>query len=650
MKLSIVKYTLAIIGLFSVTSCTDYLDNAPDDILTLEMVFNSKNRTEEWLAGIYDGIPDPYTPMMRNYDAYADDFSPSQDWRAFADWDCIDKILGNWTPQSEWKGNFWGDFPVRIRSAYIFINNVKALPEQQVYQEDVDNMKAEARFLIAYYYYLLVNTYGAIPLQTWLTDMNAPTEEILIGQTPYDEVINWLDTEFQEVAKQLPAVYTEDRNYGHATSIMALAIRARMLLFAASPLVNGNDDPDYAAYQNNKGQNIFNSTYDPTKWERAVKACKELIDEAEKNGYHLYYEYNEDGSIDPFMSYSNMCYKEFNQGNKEILFPRPDVSADLYSQHAVPRGSRGQGGLGVTQELVDAFFMSNGLPAITGYEPNGEPIINQASGYNESGFSTEPDVRKTKWIEGDKDAKSSNTENTVAPAGTFNMYVNREPRFYVSVLYNGAWYRQDSRYVDFYYMGEDGRPASGSLWDAPQTGYLLRKRVHPETNILNYTIPYRPGIICRLAEAYLNYAEALNEWDPSQKDEILKYVNLVRERAGIPQYGTGKDSNGFDKIPAPSDQAAMREAIHRERRVEFNCEYAIRFDDIRRWKQIDILRGDYYGMNKFGTEKSCDKNNENAYFKRRVEITRAFSEKNYWFPIHQNQLDKNPNLRQLPKW
>ena len=345
-----------------------------------------------------------------------------------------------------------------------------------------------------------------------------------------------------------------------------------------------------------------------------------------------------------------MCYKEFNQGNKEILFARPDVSYDLYSQHSVPRGSRGQGGLGVTQELVDAFFMSNGLPAITGYEPNGEPIINRASGYNESGFSTQPDVRKTKWIEGDKDAKESNAENTVAPAGTFNMYVNREPRFYVSVLYNGAWYRQSSRYVDFYYEGEDGRPASGSLWDAPQTGYLLRKRVHPETNILNYSIPYRPGIICRLAEAYLNYAEALNEWAPEQTDEILKYVNLVRERAGIPQYGTGKDSNGLDKIPAPADQTAMREAIRRERRVEFNCEYAIRFDDIRRWKQIDILRGDFYGMNKFGTEKSCDKNNENAYFKRRVEITRAFSEKNYWFPIHQNQLDKNPNLRQLPKW
>lgn len=356
-------------------------------------------------------------------------------------------------------------------------------------------MKAEARFLIAYYYYLLVNTYGAIPFQTSLVDMNDPIDKILIGQTPYDQIIDWLDKEFKAVSELLPPSYTEERKYGRATSVMALAIRARMLLFAASPLVNGNDDPDYAAYTNNKGEAIFNSTYDPKKWERAVNACKDLLTEAEGNGYALYKEYNGDGSIDPFMSYSNMCYKEFNQGNKEILFARPDVSYDLYSQHSVPRGSRGQGGLGVTQELVDAFFMSNGLPAITGYEPNGEPIINRASGYNESGFSTQPDVRKTKWVEGDKDAKESNAENTVAPAGTFNMYVNREPRFYVSVLYNGAWYRQSSRYVDFYYEGEDGRPASGSLWDAPQTGYLLRKRVHPETNILNYSIPYRPGII-----------------------------------------------------------------------------------------------------------------------------------------------------------
>lgn len=645
MKKNIIKY-LAVGTLLSLTatSCADYLDNAPDDILTEEMVFNSKNRTEEWLANIYNGIPDPYTPMMRNYDAYADDFSPSQDWRAFADWDCIDKILGNWNPQSNWNGNFWGDLPIRIREAYKFIENVKALPDQYLYQEEVDNMKAEARFLIAYYYYLLVNTYGAIPLQTWLTDVNGSMEEVLIGQTPYDDVIDWIDGELKAVAEILPPFYSEDRYYGRATSVMALAVRARMLLFAASPLVNGNPDPDYAAFTNDKGEHIFNSTYDASKWDRAVSACRELITLCERNGYELYKEYNSDGSIDPFMSYSNMCYVEFNQGNKEILFARPSCSVDLYSQHAVPRGSNGQGGLGVTQELVDAFFMANGLPAILGYNPDGSPIINPESGYSEQGFSTTDDIRATKWIEGDASAKKTNMNNIVVPKNTFNMYVNREPRFYVSVLFNEAYYRQSDRKVDFFYLGVDGRPETGSLWDAPQTGYLLRKRVHPETNVLNYVMPYRPGILFRLAEAYLNYAEALNESQPGHPD-IVKYLNLVRERAGIPQYGSGTGM-----IPVPQGQDEMREAIRRERRVEFNCEYAIRFDDIRRWKQIDILRGDFYGMNKFGTEKSSDPYNEKAYYKRRVEITRAFSEKNYWFPIHQNQLDKNPNLRQLPKW
>lgn len=654
MKKNIAKYLIAGLGLLATsTSCSDYLDNAPDDILTQEMVFNSKNRTEEWLAGIYNGIPDPYTPMMRNYDAYADDFSPSQDWRQFTDWDCIDKILGNWNPQSSWNGNFWGDLPVRIRQGYIFLNNVKALPAQYLYQDEVDNMKAEVRFLIAYYYYLLVNTYGAIPLQTWLTDINDTTDDILIGQNPYDDVIKWIDEELKAVSKLLPAVYTEDRYYGRATSVMALAIRARMLLFAASPLVNGNDDPDYANFKNNKGQNIFNSTYDPSKWTRAVEACRDLITECERNGYELYKEYNTDGSIDPFMSYSNMCYKEFNQGNKEILFARPDCSFDLMLQHAVPRGSKGQGGNGVTQELVDAFFMDNGLPPILGYtestdaegNPVKVPIINPESGYTEKGFSTEDDIRTTKWIEGDKSASVGNARNIVAPKGLYNMYVHREPRFYVSVLFNEAYYRQSDRKVDFFYGGVDGIESTDkSPWDAPQTGYLLRKRVHPETNPLNGVMPYRPGIICRLAEAYLNYAEALNEANPGNPD-ILKYLNLVRERAGIPQYGSEEGM-----IAAPANQDDMRDAIRRERRVEFNCEYAIRFDDIRRWKQISLLRGNFDGMNKYGTDKSADPNNKKAYYKRRCEIIRAFSEKNYWFPIHQNQLDKNSNLRQLPKW
>ncbi|MDD2996066.1 MAG: RagB/SusD family nutrient uptake outer membrane protein [Paludibacter sp.] len=644
MKNNILKYTVFLfILIFTVPSC-DFLDNAPDGEITLEMIFNDKNRTEEWLAAIYSEVPDPYTHMMKNYDAYADDYSPSAGWEPF-DWDVISKIKGNWNSESPWNGNFWGNLPVRIRSAYIFINNVKPLPDQLVYEKDVQIMKAEARFLIAYYYYLLVNTYGAIPLQTWLSYFDESTDALMIGQTPYDQAINWIDNELKEVAKILPPKYLEPRLYGRATSVMAQAVRARMLLFAASPLVNGNTDPDYANFVNDKDEKIFNSVYDAQKWKRAVDANKELIDLAEANGYKLYVELNDDGTIDPFLSYCNMSFVEFHQGNTEILFPRPSTDYSYMEGHAAPRGSQGQGGLGVTQSLVDAFFMNNGLPAISGYDAARKAIINTVSGYKEKGFSVVPDRRKTKWIEGSPDASAAQEVNTVVPAGTFNMYVNREARFYVSVYFNGAWYKESNRYLDFYRGGVDGGPLTGSVWDAPQNGYLLRKRMHPRTNIKNGTRPYRPGILYRLAEAYLNYAEALNEWDPAQTTEILTYVNKVRERAGIPTYGSG-----VDQIPAPSGQEAMREAIRRERRVEFNCEYAIRYDDIRRWKQMDLLKGDFDGMNFDGTKKSDNEADPLSYYFRKVYITRAFSDKNYWIPIHQNQLDKNPNLRQIPKW
>lgn len=641
MKLNIIKYILLVLVVFSANSCSDFLDKSPDDELTMEMIFTDKTRTEDWLAGIYNGIPDPYMPMLKNYDAYADDVSPSAGWEQYS-WDCIGKIKGNWNSESGWDGDFWGGLPKRIRAGYLFIENVRPLPEQLVPASEVELMKAESRFLIAYYYYLLVNTYGSIPLQTWLSNFTDSADELMIGQNPYDEVINWIEKELLEVAKILPPYYTESHKYGRATSVMCYAVRARMLLFAASPLVNGN--PDYTGYVNNKGEEVFNSTFDASKWVRATNACKELINLAESNGHKLYYEYNDDGTIDPFMSYSNMSYVEFGRGNKEILFARPKSDYSGYSAHAMPRGMRGNGGLGVTQSLVDAFFMSNGLPAITGHRADGSPIINTASGYTESGFTTTDDRRKTKWGEGaEGENTSKNPEKIVVPSGIYNMYANREPRFYVSVLFNDAWHTIGKRKVNFYMNGLDGGPTH----DAPQNGYLLRKRVHPETNTITNPNqhPYRPGILYRLGEAYLNYAEALNESDPSKTTEILKYLNRIRERAGVPAYGSGAN-----QIPAPNNQDEMRIAIKRERRVEMNCEYAVRYDDIRRWKEIDLLKGDFYGMNYYGTKQSDDVNDNDAFYVRKPYITRAFEKKNYWIPIHQNQIDKNPNLEQLPFW
>ena len=602
------------------TSCVDYLDKESDTELTLPMVFEDKTRIEGWLANVYSHVPDPYWGYARKlgWDILSDDMTASERWRQW-DWKVIPMLLGEWTPSTDWDGNYWARLPQLIREANIFIENVHPLPEQGISATEVTYMKAEMRFMIAYYYYLLSNTYGPVPFKP---NYIAPTDfnlaDLMEGQRPYYEVVDWVDKELQEVAKILPAKYTEARKYGRATSIMCLAVRARMLLFAASPLVNGN--PDYANHKNKDGENLFSTTEDKSKWAYAAQACKELIDAAEAAGHKLYTENNPDGTIDPFMSYQNLFLTRYDEGNTEILFARPGGSEyGEYEKHATPAASGGSGGLGVTQSLVDAFFTENGLP------------INDDSEYVESGFSGSDETRdNTVW---DTEVNGG----AITKSGTYKMYCNREPRFYITVSYNNSYFTQEKRLFDFF----NGKKDNPHTHDAPQNGYLIRKKISPDLNVKQGTYKYRPGIVYRLGEAYLNYAEALNESDPGNGD-ILVYLNKIRERAGIRQYTTGATDENYIHVDL-NDQAEMRKLIRAERRVELSCE-GIRYDDLRRWKEAEnVLNGDFYGMNFSGKDPS-------SFYVRTPYLKRVYKKAYYWFPIHQSEMDKNDKLVQSPYW
>lgn len=601
------------------TSCVDYLDKESDTELTLPMVFEDKTRIEGWLANVYSHVPDPYWGYARKlgWDILSDDMTASERWRQW-DWKVIPMLLGEWTPSTDWDGNYWARLPQLIREANIFIENVHPLPDQGISATEVTYMKAEMRFMIAYYYYLLSNTYGPVPFKP---NYIAPTDfnlaDLMEGQRPYYEVVDWVDKELQEVAKILPPKYTEARKYGRATSIMCLAVRARMLLFAASPLVNGN--PDYANHKNKDGENLFSTTADKTKWAYAAQACKELIDAAEAAGHELYVEKNNDGTIDPFMSYQNLFLTRYDEGNTEILFARPGGSEyGEYEKHATPQVSGGSGGLGVTQSLVDAFFMENGLP------------INDDS-YVETGFSVSDETRdNTVW---DTEVNGG----AITKSGTYNMYCHREPRFYITVSYNNSYFTQEKRVFNFF----NGSADNPHTHDAPQNGYLIRKKISPDLNVKQGTYKYRPGIVYRLGEAYLNYAEALNESDPGNGD-ILVYLNKIRERAGIRQYTTGATDENFIHVDL-NDQAEMRKLIRAERRVELSCE-GIRYDDLRRWKEAEnVLNGDFYGMNFSGKDNS-------SFYVRTPYLKRVYKKAYYWFPIHQSEIDKNDKLVQSPYW
>ena len=439
--------------------------------------------------------------------------------------------------------------------------------------------------------------------------------------TPYDEIVDWIDNELKELSQLLPASYSEINKYGRATSIMCLAVRARMLLYAASPLTNGN--PDYADFRDREGNNLFSTSYDASKWTRAAEACRELIEAAHANGHKLYIEYNEDGSIDPFSSYQNLFLPLNANDCPEILFARPDSNYGEYQSHSFTKGDGGSGGLGVYQEFVDAFFMENGLPID---DPN--------SGYVEEGFSTEDEVRYTAW----KGRKQVDKQNMIInEAGTYNMYTHREPRFYVSVNYQNAYLYCKKRNFDMMYLHKDNI----GTHDAPQTGYLLRKRVHPDFEKNVAENQYRPGIVYRLGEAYLNYAEALNEAG-GDRSQMLFYLNEIRKRAGLRTYTSGATDNENIHVNV-NDQDEMRKLIWAERRIELGCE-GLRYHDIRRWKKgEEWLNGSFTGMNFYGDTPE-------TFFQRTEVIPRVYRKSLYWLPIYQDEIDKNPNLVQAPYW
>lgn len=601
--------------LLLMTSCTKFLDKEPDDMLTQDMVFDDRRRVEEWLARCYNLIPDVREGAQSLvFDNLTDDMFISIELAQWIHPFSISARQGNWSPLSNMGFDLWAETYKAIRSSLIFINEVKPLPDQALTVERVEDMKMEARFLIAYYYSRLLSFYGPVPWVTDLFEADATSEDLMRMRTPFDEIVEHLDKELLELSEFFPVrVAEEGTQFGRPTKGICLAVRARLLLMAASPLFNGN--PDFQDVVNPDGIPLFSQSYDEIKWKKAADAQKMLIDLAETGVYELYIRRHQNGNIDPFLSFRDL-FLTTAETNKEIILARPSTGLDGYVRKRYPRGAGGQGWLAPTQNLVDQFFMRNGLP-----------IWHDNSEYVESGFTAAPiHYENTTYNAG----SAARTPGLVVDQGVYNMYANREPRFYVSVRFNNQYIPTAGRPTQYKNGGMDGRPSH----DSPQTGYHPRKAISDEDRPLEGNFAYRPGIIMRLAEFYLNYAEALNESEPGHPD-ILKYTNLVRERAGLPDVSAA----------LLGVQDSMRSAIRQERRVEFACEGEIRYNDIRRWKIADQVFGQEptMGMDPWGVS-------DEDFYKRTVTIRNVFHPKMYLWPIHQNYLDNNPNLVQNKFW
>ncbi len=614
-----IKYIFVASMIFLNTACyKDFLDQVPDDRLSLEEIFNRRKYSEEWLAGTYNFIRDEaHRTNSTPWDVISDDNDVSQRGVPFQ------VNLGNWNASSNY-WNFWDHYYKGIRTATTFINNIDGNEEILEEREGlalIKKRKGEARFLRAFFYAEILKQYGPFIIigdAEIAPDLPLTDPSMQLPRSSYDECVDYIVSELDLAEQELDVVHYAngdnvlENDMGRASKILCKAIKSRVLLYAASPLFNGN--LEYANIKNNDGKALFSSTVDANKWTKAAVAAKDIIDYAESSGnLGLYKKLKAGGEIDAFLSYRDVFLDSWNI---EWIFARNNNTLTNYQRSCTPRLASGYASMGPTQQLVDAYRMSNGETPITGYSNDGIPIINSSSGYTETGFSnfTAPGATRAK--------------------NTFNMYVNREPRFYATVTYSGGdWINTTSslgvREIQLYYTGESGK---GGSHDYSETGYLFRKNVSP-TYHPTQNATARPHVMMRYAEILLNYVEALNESNSNDPD-ILKYLNQIRERGGLPPLSTGLS------------QAEMRQQIRTERRIELTAEH-LRYFDTRRWKiaeQTDA--GGFYGMNAEGGTSNSDV----TFFTRKRFETRIFRKSFYLFPIPQTEIQRNPNLIQNLGW
>lgn len=495
-----------------------------------------------------------------------------------------------------------------IRQANLFLENARVIPQSGqadfIGEEELKELMVQARFFRAYYHYLLFEVYGPIPIMESALDPSDPNLDF--SRNSVDEVVGFIYDELTAVAENLRAPNLVNRDLlGLPTKGTALAIRARLMVYAASPLFNGGFT-EALSLRNKDGKALFPQK-DNAKWSLALKAVQEFIDYANSGNYELYKEYT-NGKLDPYKS----IYGVHMSYNNEVIFARSDDNTSAVTRTLdrinVPRGARGgatyTGSIAVTQELVDAFYMRDGLTTA------------ESNLYREDGYS----------VIGDD--LTGQTE-----VGTFRMYTNREPRFYQTVFYNGRKWHVGGETIRFNKGGNSDN--AGSVW--PRTGYLLYKRMskkvyaegtHPRSE-------YRAPIVHRLAEFYLLYAETLNEVDPTDP-RIIEYVDKIRERAGIPLLSVIKPG-------LRGNQQLQREAIRQEMRVELATE-GQRYFDLKRWMVArDVLNKPFYGMDMNATTLD-------GFFKRVLIHNRNFEARNYLAPIPLNEIQKSKLLVQNPDY
>lgn len=641
--------TFFLIGLIS----CDFLDVVPNDTATLDHAFSNRSVAEKFLRTCYSHLPDPTNPFYYpSYFTSRDEFDYGRENRTgntVAGLISQGQQNANDPYQNYWSGRQGGNsLYIAIRDCNIFLENVH-IPKD-VLPDERQRWIAEVKFLKAYYHFFLMKLYGPIVLIKDNLPLSATPEEVKAYREPIDECVDYIVELLDEAIADLPpALPDPTAEQGRISGIIAMAVKAKVLAWGASPLFNGNSD--YKGWVDNRGKQLIPDTYDRSKWERAAIAIREAIDAGHETGLRLY-EFNKfSGGPQTF----NM-----NDTLVTIMTIRKSITEDLERNTGVIWATQeafadGKGGnsYAILGNMLRQFF-----PFLYAADQPSGINYHQASFhmgdlfYSNAGVPIDED-RNFPYSDryGLRRATPGDLHQSYIATGetSINLHFNREPRFYASMGFDRGFYELATTTTDggasfspFLKMREL-ELKSGHM------GYMVKKIIPFESsgsqNDANkrYTPhDYRFPLI-RLTDLYLLYSEALNEIKDQPDMEVYQWIDMVREHAGLD--GVVESWAAASKIPdKPASQSGMREIIRDERLIELAFE-GQRFWDVRRWKIAERFWS--LPPTKFNLDLT---NIEKTYLVETYAPARQVTFRDYLYPIREYDLRINNNLVQTYGW
>jgi len=628
-----------LITVFAASSC-NYLDVVPDNVATIDHAFSDRYTTEQYLATCYWGMPksagwNENPGIFGAMEMVFNKENRTQGGMRFG--------LGEDSPTSALI-NYWGGTGTMIRSLYAgirecntFLENVDGVEDLNRYEKE--RMKAEVKLIKAYMHFYLISYYGPIAPLKENTPINESTEGVRVYREKIDDGFAYIVALIDEVIESgaLPqAIENRTTELGRFTEPAAHMLKAKVLVYWASPLYNGNTD--YNDFLDQNGEPFFNQTYDATRWQNAAEACKDAIDVCTAAGIRLYD--TSDYVATKAMSDTTYLVNTLRsivseRWNPEIVWGNSSypVNSGLQSP-CLPRLEQGtssssSGKMSLPLSTVELFYSENGVP------------IDEDLEYP---YSTRYNLRV-----GDEAHKYYIHQGEQTAVLNFQ----REPRYYSTLGFDrGKWYGNsyknfpDNDAEALYPRNRFGEYSSVfQPGDYNATGYWPKKLVSINTmfrdpNSVTYeTYPF-PDM--RYADLILFYAEALNEMKESPDAEVYQYVDLIRERAGLK--GVVESWENYSNQPdKPKTKAGMREIIQRERKIELACE-GVYYWDSHRWKtalkeQNRPIQG--WNVNATGLQD---------YYTVTTIYQQKFTYRDYFAPIPESDLTRNPQLKQNPGW